>query len=250
MDVTGIAEDGFLDGRVRVRQFARGFRSGLDAVMLAAAVPARAGDTVLEFGSGAGVASLCLAARVPDCTITGVEIDHDLVSLANGNALANGRESRARFVHGDALNLPPDLRIAFNHVLCNPPFHDAAGEPSPDPSRAQALQDIGDLSRWLETGVKRTASNGTFTVILRADRLNQALDALPCHGVSVFPLWPKAGEAAKRVLVQVRNGTRTAFALLPGLVVHEPDGRYTPEANAVLRGGAVLDFNSPERQST
>jgi tRNA1(Val) A37 N6-methylase TrmN6 len=248
MGVTDSTEDGFLDGRVRVRQFMHGFRSGLDAVMLAAAVPACASERVLELGAGAGVASLCLAARVPGYTIAGVEIDRELVSLANENAAANGTSDRVRFVHGDVLNLPPGLRASFEHVMCNPPFHGEEGEMSPDGSRAKALHDTGDLSRWLEIGTKRTALNGTFTIILRADRLNQALGALPDHGVSVFPLWPKRGAPAKRVIVEVRQGSRAPFTLLPGLVLHEADGRYTAEANAVLRGLSALTFNSAERR--
>jgi tRNA1(Val) A37 N6-methylase TrmN6 len=248
MDVTEITDDRFLGGRVHVRQFARGFRSGLDAVMLSAAVPAQAGDTVLELGSGAGVASLCVAGRVPGCKITGIEIDPELTALAAENAAANEMESRVRFVQGDALNLPPDLRRPFDHVLCNPPFHDANGETSPDPLRAQALQDGGDLSRWLESGIKRAAANGTFTAILRADRLTQALDALPELGVSVFPLWPKHSAPAKRVIVHLRRGGRTPFALLPGLVLHESDGRYTATAEAILRGNATATINPFERR--
>ena len=251
MDVTEFTEDAFLDGRVRARQFTRGFRSGLDAVMLAAAVPAREGDTVLELGSGAGVASLCVAARVSDCTIIGVEISADLVSLATDNAAANGMADRVRFFHADVLDLPPELRVPFDHVLCNPPFHDAEGERSPDESRARALQDAGDLSRWLETGVKRTASNGTFTVILRADRLREALGALSECGVSVFPLWPKRQLAAKRVLIQVERGKRTQLTLLPGLVLHQAYGHYTPEADAILRGRAAVQFSTyAERPAT
>lgn len=245
MDLTEIDEDGFLEGRVRVRQTARGFRSGLDAVMLAAAVPAKAGDTALELGAGAGVASLCVAVRVARCDITGVELDGALVELANDNAAANGLAAQARFVEGDALALPRQLRKGFDHVFANPPFHGAEGETSPDASRAQALQDQGDLSRWLETGIKRTAPNGTFTAILRADRLKLALEALPDTGVRLFPLWPKAGEAAKRVLVQVRRGQRAPLTLLPGLVLHEADGRYTADADAILRGRTALPPASP-----
>jgi tRNA1(Val) A37 N6-methylase TrmN6 len=240
-------EDRFLDGRVLVRQPARGFRSGLDAVMLAAAVPAKVGDKVLEMGSGAGAASLCLAARVPGCTISGVEIDGELVSLARVSAGANGVSDRVIFVEADVLALPRKLRIAFDHVLCNPPFHDGAGERSPDANRVRALQDFGDLPRWLETGLKRTASQGTFTAILRADRLDQALEVLPAHGMRVFPLWPKRTAAAKRVLIQVRRGRRSPFALLPGLVLHEEDGRYTREADAVLRDGAALVMEQARR---
>ncbi|MBV9570681.1 MAG: methyltransferase [Alphaproteobacteria bacterium] len=243
--MTEITEDGFLDGRVRLRQFSRGFRSGLDAMMLAASVPAGERETVLELGSGAGAASLCVATRVPDCMITGVDIHRELVALANENACANGMGSRARFVQADVLNLPTKLRTPFDHVLCNPPFHDSLGETSPDEARAQALQDFGDLPGWLETGVKRTASGGTLTVILRADRLTEALDGLPNHGVSVFPLWPKRDVPAKRVLIQLRRGKRAPLALLSGLVLHENDGRYTPEADAILRSGAPLPFGTP-----
>jgi tRNA1(Val) A37 N6-methylase TrmN6 len=211
--------------------------------MLAAAVPAKCSDSVLELGSSAGVASLCVTARVPDCMTTGVEIDAKLVALANENAAANAMANRVRFVQADVLNLPARLRASFDHVLCNPPFHDYAGKTSADELRAQALQDFGDLPRWLETGVKRTASNGTFTIILRSDRLREALDALPEHGLSVFPLWPKRDIPAKRVLIQLRRGSRAPLSLLPGLVLHENDGRYTPEADAILRGRAGIPVN-------
>lgn len=242
--MTDFTEDGFLDGRLRVRQSARGFRSGLDAAMLAAAVPARDGDRVLELGVGAGVASLCLAARVPQCRVEGLDIDEELVALANRNAAANKMADRIRFLQGDALSLPRELRTEFDHVLCNPPFHDAKAERSPDDSRALALQDCGDLSGWLKSGLKRTANNGTFTTILRADRLNEALDVLPTRGARVFPLWPKKNEPAKRVIVQVHRGRHTPFALLPGLVLHEADGRYTRGADAILRGMSALPIGS------
>jgi tRNA1Val (adenine37-N6)-methyltransferase len=215
--------------------------------MLAAAVPAQSDDSVLELGSSTGAASLCLAARVPDSTITGAEIDADLVSLANENAAMNAMADRVRFIQADVLKLPSELRTAFDHVFCNPPFHHSEAERSPDNSRARALQDSGDLSDWLETGVKRTASNGSFTMILRADRLGEALGALPEHGVSIFPLWPKRDAPAKRVLIHLQLGKRTPFALLPGLVLHEVDGRYTPEADAVLRDGAPLVIGESRR---
>ena len=145
------------------------------------------------------------------------------------------------------LTLSQELRAEFDHVLCNPPFHDAEGEASPDAMRAQALQDSGKLQEWIWSGMKRTASKGAFTVIFRADRLNQVLDALPDHGVIVFPLWPKRDAPAKRVLIQVRRGSHTPFALLPGVVLHEEDGRYTPQADAILRGEAVLEIGESRR---
>ncbi len=168
--------DTFLDGRVRVAQPESGFRAGLDAVMLAASVPARSGQTALELGSGVGTVSLCLAARVPGIVITGVEQDAGLVRMAQENAAANSAE--ARFVAGDVFALPTELKRDFDQVFCNPPFH-GEGQASPDAARAIALMDGGSLRDWLRLGLQRTVSGGFFTAILRADRLNEALAALP-----------------------------------------------------------------------
>jgi len=234
-----ISEDLFLGGRLVVRQFREGFRAGLDAVLLAAAVPPGAGENVLELGSGAGTASLCLAARVAGVTITGTDIESDLVGLANGNATANGMGERVVFVTVDVLDLPPDMKRDYDHVICNPPFHGSDGETSPDAARALAMQDDGALAAWLGVGLKRTASGGTFTAILRADRLGEALTALPQTGLRIFPLWPRGGEAAKRIVIQVKKGSRAPLALLPGLVLHRPDGAYTAEADEILRGAAL-----------
>ena len=233
------AAETFLDGKVRVDQPATGFRSGLDAVMLAAAVPARPGQAALELGSGAGAASLCLAARVPHVTITGVEVAADLAGLAGRNAAVNGMAARVSFTTADIFALPPALRRDFDHVFVNPPFH-GEGQLPPDADRARALNDGGQLTDWLKLGLQRTVSGGYFTAILRADRLPEALAALPVAGVTMLPLWPRAGEAAKRVLLQARKGSGAAFAFLPGLVLHDSSGAYTPEANAILRGGAAL----------
>jgi tRNA1Val (adenine37-N6)-methyltransferase len=227
----------FLDGRVKVAQSETGFRSGLDAVMLAAAVPAGAGQSALELGAGAGTASLCLEARVPGVAVTGVEIDAEMAALARRNAAANG--AHVHFAVADIFALPPELKRDFDQVFTNPPFH-SKGQVSPDPARAAALMDDGKLADWLKLGLQRTVSGGFFTAILRADRLNQALAALPERGLCAFPLWPRAGEAPKRVIVQTRKGSAAPFALLPGLVLHQQDGSWTPESDAVLRRGSAL----------
>lgn len=232
-------DDHFLNGRVKIAQFERGFRSGLDAVMLAAAVPVRANETCLELGSGAGVASLCLAARVGGAAITGVEIDPALVELAQDNAKANGLN--AKFIEADVFDLPVALKKDFDHVFVNPPFHD--GDVPPDAGRARALHDGGRLADWIALAAKRTASGGTMSAITRADRLGEVLGALPQSGISVLPLWPKAGAAAKRVIVQWRKGAKHPLALLPGLVLHQTDGRYTKAADAILRDGAALELH-------
>ena len=235
-------DDRFLDGQLTVKQFAQGFRAGLDAVMLAAAVPAKPGDEVLELGSGSGVASLCLAARIAGVTVTGAEIESGVTGLSNRNATANQLGDRAVFVTVDVFDLPVDMRRDYDHVFCNPPFHGSEGERSPDSARAAATHDDGMLAEWLSVGVKRTTSGGTFTCIIRADRLGEALAALPAAGVRVCPLWPRAGESAKRVILQLRKGSRAPLELLGGLALHRDDGLYTEQADAILRGKKGLDM--------
>ncbi len=238
--MTDFTTDKFLDGRLSIKQPKKGFRSGLDAVMLAAAVPAKKGDSVLELGSGAGAASLCLAARVADCAIEGVEIDEALVLVANHNAAANGLAGRVKFDEADALSLPAWLRREFDHVFCNPPFHDEDARLPPHRAKARATHDHGNLGKWLQSGLKRVAARGTLTMIIRADRLKDLLGRAPEDGVTVFPLWPRGVEPAKRLIVQVRKGMHSQSVMLPGLVLHEDDGRYTGEADAVLRGAGAL----------
>jgi len=238
--VNDVTIDRFLGGRITVRQPVAGFRAGLDAVMLAAAVPARAGEAVLELGSGVGTAGLCLAARVEGCTIKGIEIDPALVVLANSNASENRMQERVTFVEGDVLG--PRLRGDFDHVFANPPFHRDDGDRSHHKGRARAKHDKAGLAAWFAAGFKRVRSRGTLTMIFRADRLREMLLAAPETGVVLFPLWPRADGEAKRVIVQIRKGSAAPLEILAGLVLHEADGEYTHEADGVLRGRRALGF--------
>jgi tRNA1(Val) A37 N6-methylase TrmN6 len=242
--VSGTTSDKFLGGKITLLQPAKGFRAGLDAVLLAAAVAARSGSEVLELGSGVGTASLCLAARIKGCGITGVEIDAKLVDLSLRNAAANGFADRVTFVEDDIFALRPALRHQFDHVMCNPPFHGEDGMRSPDAGRERALRGGHRLRDWFDAGLKRTAARGTFTAIVRADRLKEVIAHLPEAGVRVFPLWPKPVEPAKRVIVQVRRGSRSQSVILPGLVLHDDTGKYTAEADAVLHGDRALVLQS------
>ena len=239
------SEDRFLGGRIVARQPREGFRSGIDAVMLAAAVPAGGGEDILELGCGVGVASLCLSSRVPNCEVTGVEIAPELTAIANENARANSLEKSVRFEQGDAFRLPKHLRGTFNHVFCNPPFHEGAGEKSPNADRARARSDFVGLGNWIRVGLSRVAAGGTVTAILRADRLGDILKTVPQNGVCVFPLWPRTGEAAKRIVLQIRKNSRAPLRLAAGLVLHDDQGAYTPLADAILRNAASLALTTP-----
>ena len=229
--------DRFLGGRLLIAQPEHGFRAGHDTVFLAAAVPAENGSQVLELGSGAGAASLCLAARVSGAQIRGVEIDPGLVTLANENAARNAMAARVRFEAGDAAAMTD--ATTFDHVFFNPPFHPPTGQRSPRRARARAMHDDGDvLARWTRTALALTRAGGTVTAILPANRVDEMLPAKA--GAILFPLFPHTGEPPKRAIVQIVKDSTAPFRTASGLVLHEADGRNTDAAEAVLRHGAEL----------
>lgn len=239
-------EDRFLGGQLTLRQPKQGFRAGLDSVMLAAAVPAVPGDTALELGSGAGVAALCLARRVAGVHVTGIEIQGELVALATVNAEANALDG-ATFVQGRAEQPPPELpRDHFDHVMINPPFFvDGRDDASPDAFRRIAsIADDELLTRWAKTARTHLHAKGLLTAIVPADRLAALLSALATGfgNVTIFPLWPRAGEPAKRIIVSARKGSRAALSLKPGLVLHGAGGDYSEGAEAILRRGGALNL--------
>jgi tRNA1(Val) A37 N6-methylase TrmN6 len=236
-----LSDDTLLGGRVRLRQPAAGLRAGHDAVLLAAAVPAREGDRVLELGCGSGAAFLCLAARVPALTIVAVERDASLAALARENAALNGVADRVTVIEGDVAD--PVLRRALPccaHGFANPPYW-PGGTPPPQALRRAATHEEAGLEAWAGC-LATVAPRGSATLVLPAARFADGLAALRGAGFgspALLPLWPRAGVAAKRVLVAARRGGKGPARLLPGLVLHGQAGA-TPEAEAVLRDGAAL----------
>lgn len=242
-------EDRLLGGRVALKQPAAGYRAGIDPVLLAASVGAQAGERVLDVGSGAGAAALCLAVRVPGALVVGLDADRASVGLAAGNAQATGVADRAQFYICDLRSLPVRLSPGiFDHVMTNPPYLKEAGaRPSPTAHKAMAtVEGEVPLADWLQFCVKMVRPRGTVSVIHRADRLHEVLAALDGRlgELTILPLWPGGdGEkAAKRILVRGRRGVAGPLSLVPGLVLHRPDGQFTEQAERVLRNGAPLQW--------
>jgi tRNA1(Val) A37 N6-methylase TrmN6 len=243
-----VTDDAVLGGRLVLRQPSRGHRFGHDAILLAAATPAKAGEHAVDLGAGVGAAGLALASRVAGLTVTLVEIDPALAALAGENISRNGFADRVRAVALDvtagargfaASALPP---ASAARVLMNPPFNDPAmSRGSPDAGRRRAHVSAG-IAPWLRSAQRLLGADGTVTLIWRADGLADVLGALaPGFGaVAVQPVHPRPDAPAIRVLVRAVKGSRAPLALLPGLALAGADGRPSAEAEAALRHGASL----------
>ncbi|NDV02070.1 tRNA1(Val) (adenine(37)-N6)-methyltransferase [Pseudoroseicyclus tamaricis] len=240
--------DAFLGGRLMLRQPAQGYRAGTDPVLLAAAVPAEAGQSVLDLGCGVGTALFCLGVRVPGLHLAGLELQAAYAALARDNAAQNGLE--AQIHEGDLAAMPAELKARnFSHVIANPPFFAAGRGKSPeDPGRATGRREEAPLAEWVTEGARRLAPGGHLTMILRAERLAELLVAASGRLGSpvVQPLTSREGRAAERVIVRLRKGGRGGLKLLAPVILHagpkhEQDrDSFTNEVAAVLRDAAPL----------
>jgi len=240
-------EDSVLDGQVRLRQPARGYRAGADAALLAAACDAAAGARVIEAGCGAGAALLAAAVRRPQARFLGVERDPAAAALARENAALNGLGDRVEIVEADVARRFASLGLPlFDAAFSNPPFFDEPGAlRAPAPERRGAWIADAGLAAWVEFLVKAVREGGTITVIHRADRLGDLLALLgeKCGSFQVRPVHPFAEAPAKRVIVRAVKTGKAPLQLLPALVLHDRSGgKHTEEAEAILRGRAALEW--------
>ncbi|MHA1527798.1 MAG: tRNA1(Val) (adenine(37)-N6)-methyltransferase [Alphaproteobacteria bacterium] len=246
-------EDRLLGGRVRLFQPLSGYRAATDPVLLAAAVPARPGQRVLDLGCGAGAAVFCLAARVPGLELHGLEIQPAYLALAAENAVLNGV---AITLHeGDVAAPPQALRqLAFDQVMLNPPYQAETAVASPVAGRDLAHRESGvGLEDWIAAALARLNPRGWLSVIHRAERAPELLRLLdgPAGAITLKPLVARVGRDAGRVLIRARKGAKAPFRLLSPLVLHagsahvRDEDDFSPEAAAILRDAVTLDF--PER---
>lgn len=262
-----ITRDAFLGGAVIACQPAKGYRAGLDAVLLAASVPepgfrVTGGHTtdsahrpcrLLDVGAGVGVVGLCVAARLGTAEITLVEKSPELCALAATNISANPWSARLRIIEHDVLH-SPTLPVdglddnSFDVTVSNPPFYDASDHrQSPHALKAasHAMPDAG-LDRWLRFMARKTRHGGMAIMIHRADQLPAVLAAFsPRFGdMAILPLHPRAGEPACRVIIRGTKGSRAPLRMLPGICLHSLDNRFTPEIDRILKTPASLAANS------
>lgn len=239
-----ITENKLLDGRVTLLQPKKGYRVAVDPVLLAAAVPANEGDSILDLGSGTGAVGLCLQARVPGCTITGMENNQEYLSLSRQSVEKNNWQANIRFIEGSVEAPPPELEPeSFDWVTANPPYYmEGDHSPSPDPGKNAAHAREGYLRSWIDCAFRCLRPAGWFFMIYPADEDDEALAGLNkvFQEIRILRIQPKVSFPTKRHILAARKGG-TPFIREAGiLVLHEDNGDFTTKARAVLWDAAAL----------
>ena len=249
-----ITEDYFLGDRLIIRQPRKGYRAGVDAVLLAASVRApdkghdkelgKGDATLLDIGAGAGTVGLCAAARLPSLNVTLLEREPELVRLALENIAANSLTGRVTAVHaevGAPAGLAPE---SFDAAVANPPFHDLhAGTPAPNALKAASHAMPGQsLDDWLRFMARMVRPGGRATLIHKTEALPEILAAFEARfgGLIILPIHAREHERAIRVLVQGIKGSRAPLTLNPPFVLHSEGTAFTDGAQRILRHGGAL----------
>ena len=242
-------------GKILYDQFISGNRTGLEPVLMAACVPARPGQRVAEIGCGAGAGLLCLSQRITGLNLWGIEADSPSAALAQHNLDANGRTGVTLLNIYFPQSLPPDLPYGrFDHCFANPPWHPTLGTPSPHTRRDLARRAQPDtLEAWVKGCTRLLRYKGSLTLILPATLLAEACGALTHHNfgdITLCPLWPKTGREARLIIVQARYCVRSPSRILPGLILHEADGSFTPQSRLILKEGHALTLSATQPTRT
>jgi tRNA1(Val) A37 N6-methylase TrmN6 len=244
-------EDAFLGGQLRLRQLRSGHRAGHDAILLAAATPARPGDRVADFGAGIGAAGLALAKRVAGIKLVLVEIDQGLAELARDNARANGIAAKTIVLDvtggADAFAAAALTPDSVDVVLMNPPFNDPARHRA-SPQKAFAhVATATTLDDWIHAARRTLKSGGTLTLIWRADGLSEVLAALD-RGFGSFAILPVHGDAispAIRVLVRAIKGGKAPLQIYPALMLNNESAAPDRQVHDILTGKGILPLAMP-----
>lgn len=229
--------DDFLGGLVKLTQHKNGLRATSDSVLVAAFVPAKTGDSVLDVGTGNGVVALCLNARVGGLKMTGIDCQEHLLALAKKNAEINNAD--LTLVSADISKKPSPIHgLQYHHVVTNPPFYD---EPNArrNPTVAKAYQEGMPLSVWLDFCLRHIRAKGTLTLIHRPEQLSEILSVLSGRigAIDIIPIVSKEGQPAKRIIVRGRMNSKRALKLYSPIVMHTQDDKRTEIADDILRNG-------------
>ena len=223
-----------LGNRLQLAHLKDGFQTSIDSVLVAAACPIKSGQSLLDLGCGIGSAGLCVAERVQNIQLTGIDIQPEVIELAIENAKSN--EKQASFISGDVRDYKE--QNLYDHIICNPPYLESGKHlRSPEESKATAMgHSEASLEDWVKTAHRALKPHGCLTLIHRADQIDKILQCYERRfgGIEIIPLWPYKDQEAKRIIIRALRDRKTPTRIHAGLILHQEGGDYTMEAQDIL----------------
>jgi tRNA1Val (adenine37-N6)-methyltransferase len=232
--------DTFFGGKLLLKQEAAGYRFSIDAVLLAHHVRPRAGERLLDLGTGCGIIPLILAYRNPDITAIGVEIQSELADLAISNVKANHMQNQIAVHCLDMRNLKPSMIGGpVDVVVSNPPYRSQnSGRLNPDAQRAIARHELKvRLIDVLETARRVLRTAGRFFTIYAAQRIAELFSQMHLAGIEpkfMRSVHSRLEEEAKLILVAGTKGARAGTTIGQPLIIYAKEGGYSKEVQQMF----------------
>ncbi|MEM7290426.1 MAG: methyltransferase [Pseudomonadota bacterium] len=245
--------DAFHDGKFEIVQPKDvGHRVGLDALLLAASLPKNAIGLLGDLGAGSGAAGFAALSLFSDLDLVSIELNDVMFDLLSRSANLNSNShlrNRVKVLRADVIKSGKQ-RIEqglademFDHVIMNPPYYTGSYRPPADKVRSEAhVLGDGGLDAWFRTAAATLRNGGSFSLINRSENLAAVIASSQGRfgELQIIPIHSRADEAAKRILVRSIKGSKAPLVVLPGLVIHESDGSFTPRADAIFKGEAII----------
>lgn len=226
-------------GGIYVIQKKEAFRFGVDAVLLANFAKVRKGMRVIDLCSGTGIIPFILAGKTEASYISGLEIQEEMVEMANRSALYNKLQHRVEFIHGDLkdINLLKGFQKA-EVITVNPPYKlQNSGLINPRDKNAIArheicctLEDVIIACRIL------LKDNGRMYMVHRPERIADILCLMRKHKIEpkvIRMVHPNTGKAPNIVLIEGQRDGGVFLKWEPPLYVYDDEGRYTEEIERI-----------------
>ena len=202
---------------LKLIQKQQGFRFGVDAVLLSDFANIKNKHRVVDLCTGTGIIPFLAYGKYNPKEVIGLEIQDDMVEMANRSSELNDITDIVKFVHGDLKDKKLiDSLGKFDVVTVNPPYKlNNAGIVNPNDKLAIArhevmctLEDVIIASRRL------LKDNGRMFIVHRPERL-----------ADIFGLMRKYKIEPKRVRM-VQPNTKTLY-------VYDDNGNYSEEIDRI-----------------
>ena len=231
-------EDLQLNG-LHLIQKKRGFRFGMDSVLLADFARIRPGDAVADFGCGTGILDLLMIGRNKGRSFVGIEIQSDIAEMAGRTMRLNELENRVKILNADVTDAPGLMgECSVEAVVCNPPY----GMPgrvlkSQTESLATARhQQTDTLAGFFKAAFRLLKGKGRMFLVYPAPQMFSLMTEL--HRAHLEPkrfrlVYPDDHHPANLVLMEAVKDARPRLHPMPPLLIYRHDGSLTNELRLI-----------------
>ncbi|MBE5940753.1 MAG: tRNA1(Val) (adenine(37)-N6)-methyltransferase [Lachnospiraceae bacterium] len=217
----------------KIIQSKDGFCFGMDAVLLTFFAKVKAGENVIDLGTGTGIIPILLEAKTEGKHFTGLEIQEKSVHMARRSVEFNSLQDKIDIVEGDIKEAPAIFgRASFDVVTSNPPYmNDMHGIKNPDMPKAIARHEVlCTLEDVVSGAAALLKQNGRFYMVHRPHRLVEIINTLTKYKLEpkrIQMVHPFIDKEANMVLIEAVKGGGSMVKMEQPIIVYDEPGKYT-----------------------